>query len=79
MKKSLFVSHYEFLLIASHTALMAGFIFLMHLARSVQLSLLIASGLVFGWAFHSRGSDEPPCGADIGSEAIARPRPGFEP
>jgi hypothetical protein len=71
--------HYEVMLTASHIALMAGFIFMMHLSRAVQIGSFIASALVFGWIFHMRGSGEPPCGADIGSEAIARPRPGFNP
>lgn len=79
MKTSIFIGSYEFLLIASHIVLMAGFIFLMHLSRSIQISMSIASGLSFAWVFHSSGSNEPPCGEDIGSEAIARPRPGFEP
>jgi hypothetical protein len=74
-----FRRHYEIGLIASHIALMAGFIFMMHLPTAVQIGLLIASGLVFGWMPHSRGSYEPPCGADLGGEAIDRPRPEFKP
>ena len=79
MGKAFIPRYYEAMLTASHIALMAGFIFMMHLSRAVQIGSLIASGLVFGWIFHMRASDEPPCGADIGSEAIARPRPGFNP
>lgn len=79
MERAFFTRYYGFMLTASHIALMAGFIFMMHLSSTVQIGFLIASGLAFGWMFHLRGSHEPPCGADIGSEAIARPRPEFRP
>jgi hypothetical protein len=79
MGRAFFSRYYGFTLTASHIILMAGFIFMMHLSRAVQVGSLIVSGLLFGWIFHLRASHEPPCGADIGSEAIARPRPGFSP
>lgn len=79
MTKNPFVRYYHFILITSQIAVMALLIFIMNIPRDLQIALLVVSALVFPWALHYRGSHEAPCGLDIGGEAIARPRPGFEP
>jgi hypothetical protein len=71
--------YYQPALITANVAVVAVFVFVMHLPTVFQISLLIASALVFGSILRSRDSSEPPCGADLGGEAIARPRPGFSP
>jgi hypothetical protein len=73
-----FSDHYEVMLIASNIALMAMVIFFMALSTAFQIVLLIASALSLAFMLRSGRSDEPPCGASIGFEGIARPRPGFE-
>ena len=79
MAKNPFVRHYHFILTTSQIAVMALLIFIMNIPRGLQIGLLVVSALVFPWALRYRGSHEAPCGLDIGGEAIARPRPGFEP
>jgi len=67
--------HYEVFLIASNIALMAMVIFFMALSTTFQIVLLIASALSLVFMLHSNQSGEPPCGAPIEIEGIARPRP----
>jgi len=79
MEKHAFVTdHYEVFLIASNIALMAMVIFAMNLHRAFQIGLLIASALFLVFMLHSNRYEEPPCGAPIGLEGIARPRPGLK-
>ena len=77
-KHDFLTDHYEVFLIASNIALMAMVIFAMNLHRTFQIGLLIASALFLVFVLHASGYEEPPCGAPIGLEGIARPRPGFE-
>jgi hypothetical protein len=70
--------HYEVFLIASNIALMAMVIFFMALSIIFQISLLVASALFLVFMLHSN-REEPPCGAPIEFEGIARPRPSFVP
>jgi hypothetical protein len=74
-----FTDHYEFFIVASNTGLMAIVIFFMALSVAFQISLLVASALFLVLLLHSNRSGEPPCGAPIELEGIARPRPGSEP
>jgi len=78
MEHSFFTDHYEALLIGAHIVLVAGVIFFMALSTTFQIGLLVASALFLIVMMHSGESNEPPCGAAIGRERIARPRPGFE-
>jgi hypothetical protein len=71
-----FTDHYGFFLIASNIGLMATVIFFMALSTAFQITLLVASALFLVFLLHSNRSEEPPCGAPIGLEGIARPRPG---
>jgi hypothetical protein len=73
-----FTDHYEFFLIASNIGLMAMVIFFLALSVAFQINLVVASALFLVFLFHSNRSEEPPCGAPIEFEGIARPRPGFE-
>jgi hypothetical protein len=73
------LDHYQFFLIGAYIALMAMVIFFMALSTGFQIGLLVASGLVLGWMLRQRWTDEPPCGANIGAESIARPRHGYQP
>jgi len=77
-KHGFFADHYEVILIASNIALMAMVIFFLALSTTFQIVLLIASALSLAFMLRSGRSDEPPCGASMGFEGIARPRPGFE-
>jgi hypothetical protein len=74
-----FTDHYPILLVVAYIALMAMVIFFLAIPTGLQIGLFIASALVLLWMLHQRGSEDPPCGANIGAESIARPRPGYEP
>jgi hypothetical protein len=74
-----FTDHYDVFLIASNIGLMAIVIFFMALSVVFQISLFVASALFLVFLLHSNQSKEPPCGATLELEGIARPRPGFEP
>jgi len=78
MERDFFKDHYDFFLIVSHIALMAMVIFFMALSTRFQIGLLALSTLTLVFMLHSSQSEEPPCGAPIGIEGIARPRPGPE-
>jgi hypothetical protein len=71
-----FTDHYESLLILSNIALMAMVIFFLALSTTFQICLLIVSALFLVFLLRSHQGDEPPCGAPIGLEGIARPRAG---
>jgi hypothetical protein len=80
VKSNSFVRYYPVFLVVSHIAVIALFIFLMKLPREVQIGFLILAGLDAAWAFHYRkNDDDPPCGAAVGDEPIARQRPRSEP
>jgi MFS superfamily sulfate permease-like transporter len=78
MERHFFRDHYEFVLDAWHIALLACLIFFMNLFKGVQIGLVIACSLVLVWIFHSRGTDEPPCGAGVSGEPVARRKAGFD-
>jgi hypothetical protein len=77
-ERGFFTDHYEVFLIVSNVALMAMVIFFMALSTRFQIGLLALSALILVFMLHSSRSQEPPCGAPIGIEGIARPRPGLE-
>jgi hypothetical protein len=77
-ERDFFADHYEVFLIISNIALMAMVIFFMALSTRFQIGLLTLSAVILAFMLHSSRSKEPPCGAPIGIEGIARPRPGLE-
>ena len=77
-ERDFFADHYEVFLIISNIALMAMVIFFMALSTRFQIGLLTLSAVILAFMLHSSRSKEPPCGAPIGIEGIARPRPELE-
>jgi hypothetical protein len=72
MKQTPFTRSYRLLLVASHIALVILFVAIMNFSRLFQGILVALSVLVFIWIFTPRGTDEPPCGEEVGSQGIAR-------
>lgn len=75
-RRTLFTERYQLILITLYTLLMAMVIFFLAIPRALQIGLLLASVLVLVWMLNHQFAEEPPCGTNIGAEAIDRPRAG---
>jgi hypothetical protein len=78
VEKNFFVRNYRVILEVWFIAVIAFVIFFMHFARAVQIGSLIVAAALFIWIFSAGNPDDPPAGAEVSGEPVARSRGGFQ-